>query len=570
MPIVEQPTPEQQSALAQEWLLLEQQVHDKRGTDILWSWLHRHPHFDPQTFWLQQMPDDSGTPFQALVCADPNAAHQLWDEWLGETQAQRSIFDIVSPKGRVLMHDLWSAHTQKEYSALHAALVVTAQQHTASVHWTWKDQPIQHLGDGWLQEIVAQIKSKAKPEYDAMIAQLSTAFPRAASTAITPWSDSPWSEATTEKQVRAIQSAGHNVNDRFSMGALVRPAWEWLWITVLPDNCQADMPSWGIDDPQRLEAMKATRERWTELAPNSRRATSGYVMKIMSERGVDHLGNTSLSYLLRHRSDLLPLLLEKSYRNRDLMVDWMRPNELGFTPLGAAVLYGNKDAMGPLVHALARHDIPAVMGWENTGWFKFAHDRHHLLNSQSGYYGVTRSADRLAALNWTAEQLFGPPSAQQAWAKTINSWCEQQLTPLIKPSPADTQMLGMMVGMFVRECHAWSDAVDPELMSALSFATVALVHKKEIVDHAGLGQSHRRSYVSYKYNAQQFIPTVWTAFMANHVSKANVKMTFNINVGQHVDEKSTRLLWETQARRSEMEKAVGSTPDRNSQATRKM
>lgn len=456
------PTPSQ--VLCSQWVsILSETVLKQNVVEIVCQWLTSHPHYSVNDFWSQSPGPYKQTPLAYLFSASPHPSYvlpalkQLLDSLPQEIQYDQ--FNRADSKGRVLLHLLWDKvnkkKNEKNYSyggeppvlKEYCQQFISVLEKTDKCHWTWLDNDNDNPGEGFRRQLMALLEGNP---YDS-VANLSNralevlnevypAVPRRTDPA-----DSPWKTAMSLPSIQALTTLGHRLDETVRVGQLEVPAWRWVLLNTLTSHrnevrCAVihtaqDQGIEGVEEwlAQTIEAQR----QWLPLNPDSRRATTGYVAKVLGFKqkdgspAFDVTGSSPLDHLLARRPDLLGMFSSKATAmpSQEFVERFMQPDAAGVPAVLRYFSVVSGENLPTLRELLEHHgcwEEPAKLLRDSGGLFRFKEDMASWSNLGSSFLGDIKPSDFSSEELADPEIFFGPLDQQQYWIDfwedNVSSW----------------------------------------------------------------------------------------------------------------------------------------------------
>lgn len=502
---------------------------------ILMSWLSSHPDYDTQAFWSQSVGEKNRPPLAEMIVKSPHETYvlpQLRDFMSSRISPQQlhDQYNRPGDDGKVILHLMWDlrkkAEKGKSYSGFGrepSGLKELCEQwvkvldRTDTHHWCWLDRPSDEPGEGLRRDLMLLLQGQPYNSVSEMansgLTRVNKVYP--AKLKKVPPSSSPWKSALRAPKVEALLTLGHKIDEPVQVGQLTLPAWEWLLINAAPMSTSGSSQllkavKQAIEDQKVEEFQQWSQEwednysRWKVLNPDHRRATVGYVAKVLAftnEDGspcFDITGASPMDHLIRYREDLFPMFITKamSMDTDQFIARYMQPDRAGapallryYSSLSAPKLETLKDVLS--AHGCWEDPVDLIrqkgglFAWEQsemTGWI---HGRNVSFLSPI-------SPTRFSAHDLSDPTLFFGDADQQKkwvqwWEKNIDHW-EQARKVLAEKNPYEFQNANPLdvlpqdrftiqaveqMGVFIPNAHedSWVEGLDPDLANILHVAS---------------------------------------------------------------------------------------------------
>jgi hypothetical protein len=456
------------SKLQEEWLeLVSTAILKPEILRIVMAWLPQHPAYDQATFW--SLPDEAGAlPLLRLQAKTAHPTHVLpavlpHVQKLATPEQVASQFNVADHGGVLFVQRMWkgflkakAAATNQSWSS--GSVDEAAQQWLKALDltepsgWLWMDEPQAEPGSA-LRSAMMELLSKDPSSKVAVVAnevlaRLAKAYP--AKPAVTAPSESPWRGALSAPRIEALATQGHRLDEYVRVGELEVPAWQWILMhaSVSPalskevlrvaqeQDLAEDVQQWKQAQEQEAETPALKSPRWETITPTDRRASSGYVAKVLKFSGqdgepvFDRYGRSPLDYLLGHRSDLFSMFADRAFAmpSEEFVARFAQPDAAGVPAQLRYLSCVPAEEMGLLERLMTKHGC-----WESTadlltsrgGLFKYEQfdvaGWSNAVSSRSS--GSDFPVERHAHLLADPSVLFGDASQQKQW----QAWWEKNM-----------------------------------------------------------------------------------------------------------------------------------------------
>lgn len=395
--------------------------------DVLFTlldWFEQRKDYTP-SFWVSK--DENGNHPLLALAQKSTVALDIYDHWKSVCP-DLSILSQPNPKGEVLLHEIWKLTQSDRMSYIKDKILKTVedlQPLTDSKHWTWLDKPEDRPGQGWAREVLKLTSSHSSGTGPLVTInnQIASKFPQ-------KLDPKTWLTVSNVDQVISFQGMGLSLHDDVPFTShKSMPAWKWFATSKnhyhqnlrhhLAEGKFGEVPS---DDVK--EFLKTTQQM-AYLVPKDHRAKSGYVKSVLGCKTVDASGLTSLNYLLRHRSDLLPMFINMSYGlSKEDLVPLFAKDVAGVS-FALRVLLQHPSSYADLKHLAERKQIdfdPQL----NKGWALAERDVGMWLRHSADQQSLIAPSKLVSMLS--VEELFGSPEDQkrlsQLWDKKLVSFAQ--------------------------------------------------------------------------------------------------------------------------------------------------
>ena len=360
--------------------------------------------------------DESGdTPLSWSIKKTPRFASLLLSKLLPalSVEQRNAVFNARSEAGETLLSLAWKNY-QKSGSG--KTMLQTIFGNTDMSLWTWLDQQNQPAASGFLSEINKQVEIRSDPFLLNLFDKVVTTYPQKN---INDPFNSKWKKAVNVKQVENFIKEGLSLNDKIVVNELETTAVEYLTLIHSAHFWSGSSDVLNNEQREKVEKIKLESKRIEYLVPKDHRAKIGYVNAVLAEQGVNEFGQNSLTYLLKHRSDLTALFISEVIKRKTNVMDYIQKDKAGYTNLMYQLFSPNTELLAFL--ASEKPVSEWVFGCEDGGVFNHANNQWFEKSNCNGYSSSSKTRVRhlvkMFEITQNVELFFGDASTQEDWVK---------------------------------------------------------------------------------------------------------------------------------------------------------
>lgn len=578
--------------LHDQWaVVIKENILKDNVITVLMDWLTKHQDYDSQAFWSLSVGEHARPPLPHLFASCVHEDHVL--PALGQFLASHLSADQLHEQynrpgsdGKVMLHLIWEKQHKTiknkpygHYGSEPYGLRELSQQwvqmldNTDKKHWCWLDGKNDAPGEGLRRELMTILQGQPHESVAKManegLSRLNEVYP--AKPKDSSAFDSPWKSALKASRVKALLTLGHKIDEPVQVGELTMPAWEWLLLNAathsfsgsseLLDLLKQTLEKENVEGYKPwAQKWKETRLAWKDLNPKTRRATVGYVAKVLSfknEDGTacfDMTGASPLDHLIRYRQDLFPMFASKAAAldSQQFIDRFMQPDRAGAPAIIRYFSSLSEDNIPALRELLSNHGCweeptellrrhGGLFNWQQEKMVGWAHDRtvSFLSTIDPSKFSAKELSD--PAL------LFGDASQQKKWVK----WWEENLehwiharrviasgssmatlssNPLdVLPRDRFTKQAVDQLNVFMPNAHlpSWSQEMDPDLFNILHLASCFLGPAAPIISASDRRRKWFHSMEKVSVEAKQLLPVSQSPYAPTRPSWGGVKLSRN-------------------------------------------